>query len=173
VCNFHLQSVVRRHDELLTASIREAAVFHSSENDLRHNAADLPFAVITDPEKRLYVDFGVEASPRALFDPRAWLPIVRAVLYDVGEIIRGRRPVPPIQPEGGSLGLPADFKRKGKDEYPSVVVQTESIDKTLKAIEAGGGKVVTPKHSIGKWGFMADFADPEGNVFALWEKGKK
>lgn len=29
---------------------------------------------------------------------------------------------------------------------------------------------VTPKHSIGEWGFMADFADPEGNIIALWEK---
>ena len=65
------------------------------------------------------------------------------------------------------------YKRKSKGEHPSVVVQTESIDKTLKAIEVGGGKVVTPRHSIGEWGFMADFADPEGNVIALWEKSKK
>jgi predicted enzyme related to lactoylglutathione lyase len=42
-----------------------------------------------------------------------------------------------------------------------------------KAIEKAGGKVITPKHSIGEWGFMADFADPEGNVIALWEKSKK
>lgn len=76
----------------------------------------------------------------------------------------------PIEPGGINGGF---YKRKGKDEYPSVVVQTESIDKTLKAIETGGGKVVTPKHSIGEWGFMADFADPEGNVIALWEKAKK
>jgi predicted enzyme related to lactoylglutathione lyase len=32
---------------------------------------------------------------------------------------------------------------------------------------------LTPKHSIGEWGFMADFADPEGNVITLWEKSKK
>ena len=36
-----------------------------------------------------------------------------------------------------------------------------------------GGKVVTAKHPIDEWGFMADFADPEGNVFSLWEKPKK
>jgi predicted enzyme related to lactoylglutathione lyase len=29
---------------------------------------------------------------------------------------------------------------------------------------------MTPKHSVGEWGFMADFADPDGNVIALWEK---
>jgi predicted enzyme related to lactoylglutathione lyase len=75
----------------------------------------------------------------------------------------------PIEPGGINGGF---YKRKSKDEYPSFVVQTESIDKTLKAIETGGGKVVTPRHSIGECGFMADFADPEGNVVALWEKPK-
>lgn len=73
----------------------------------------------------------------------------------------------PVEPGGINGGF---YKRKSKDEHPSVVVQTESIDKTLKAIETGGGKVVTPKHSIGEWGFMADFVDPEGNVVGLWEK---
>ena len=49
----------------------------------------------------------------------------------------------------------------------------EPIDATLKAVEKAGGKVVTAKHPIDEWGFMADFADPEGNVLSLWEKPKK
>lgn len=65
------------------------------------------------------------------------------------------------------------YQRKSKDDHPSFGVETESIDRTLKAIEKAGGKVVTPKHAIGEWGFMADFADPEGNVIALWERPKK
>lgn len=65
------------------------------------------------------------------------------------------------------------YQRKSKDDHPSFGVETESIDRTLKAIEKAGGKVVTPKHTIGEWGFMADFADPEGNVIALWERPKK
>ena len=65
------------------------------------------------------------------------------------------------------------YKRKSKKDQPSFGVQTGSIDKTVKAIEKAGGKVITPKHSIGEWGFMADFVDPEGNVIALWEKSKK
>lgn len=65
------------------------------------------------------------------------------------------------------------YKRKSTDDHPSVGVETESIDDTLKAIERAGGKVVTPKHAIGEWGFMADFSDPDGNVMALWEKQKK
>ncbi len=78
--------------------------------------------------------------------------------------------------------IPASDCRKAKEFYeavfdwkvePSFGVETDSIEKTLKAIEKAGGKVVTPKHSIGEWGFMADFADPEGNVMALWERPKK
>lgn len=76
----------------------------------------------------------------------------------------------PIEPGGINGGF---YKRKSKDDQPSFGVQTGSIAKTLKAIEKAGGEVITPKHSIGEWGFMADFADPEGNVIALWEKPKK
>jgi predicted enzyme related to lactoylglutathione lyase len=75
----------------------------------------------------------------------------------------------PTEPGGINGGF---YKRKSKDDHPSIVVQTTSIDKTLKTIEEAGGKVVTPKHAVGEWGFMADFADLEGNVLALWEKGK-
>ena len=52
-------------------------------------------------------------------------------------------------------------------------MQTDSIDETLQAIEKAGGKITTPKHAIGEWGFMADFTDPEGNLITLWEKPKK
>jgi predicted enzyme related to lactoylglutathione lyase len=75
----------------------------------------------------------------------------------------------PIELGGINGGL---YKRTSKDEHASFGVETESIDKTLQAIEKAGGTVVTPKHEIGEWGFMADFADPEGNVIALWERSK-
>ena len=65
------------------------------------------------------------------------------------------------------------YRRKAKDDHPSFGMETESIEQTIRAIEKAGGRVVTPKHSIGKWGFMADFADPEGNVITLWEKSEK
>ena len=76
----------------------------------------------------------------------------------------------PIEPGGINGGF---YKRKSKEDHPSVGVETDSIDNTLKAVEKAGGKVVTPKHPIGECGFMADFADSEGNVMALWEKPKK
>lgn len=76
----------------------------------------------------------------------------------------------PTEPGGINGGF---YKRKSKNDQPSLGVETESIDQTLQAIETAGGTVVTPKHAIGEWGFMADFTDPEGNVLTLWEKVKK
>jgi uncharacterized protein len=73
----------------------------------------------------------------------------------------------PTEPGGINGGF---YKRKSNHDQPSFGVETSSIDTTLTAIEKAGGKVITPKHSIGEWGFMADFADPEGNVMTLWEK---
>ncbi|MFT7839497.1 peroxiredoxin-like family protein [Saccharothrix sp. BKS2] len=107
VCNLHLRSVVLRHDEISSRGIVEVVVFHSTAADLRPHVADLPFAVVADPDKRLYAEFGVEARPRALLDPRAWGAIARGVARDLGPLLRGRRPLP--DPAGGRLGLPADF----------------------------------------------------------------
>ena len=75
-----------------------------------------------------------------------------------------------IEPGGINGGF---YQRKSKSDQPSFCVETGSIDQTLKTIEKAGGKVVTPKHPIGEWGFMADFTDPEGNTIALWERPKK
>ncbi|MCX3291445.1 peroxiredoxin-like family protein [Streptomyces sp. NEAU-H22] len=109
VCHLHLRSVVRRHAEIEAAGVREVVVFHSSAEELLRHTADLPFAVVADPAKRLYAEFGVESAPRALLSPRAWGPVVAAVLRGGWEVLRGReRPPAPHQP-GGRLGLPADF----------------------------------------------------------------
>jgi hypothetical protein len=108
VCNRHLRSFVRRHDEIVRMGVHEVVIFHSTIDDLLHYERDLPFALIA-ADKRLYGEFGVEGSPRALLDPRAWMPIARAVLHSVQQTIREGRPVPPVMPHGGSLGLPADF----------------------------------------------------------------
>lgn len=109
VCDLHLHAIARRHDEIVSAGILEVAVFHSSADELRSFTAELPFAIVADPSKNLYAEFGVEASPRALLNPHAWLPILHGVLRSLGRILRGKQPVTSLQPEGGKLGLPADF----------------------------------------------------------------
>lgn len=76
----------------------------------------------------------------------------------------------PVEPGGINGGF---YKRSSKNQQPSFAVQTDSIDKTLEAVEKAGGKRTTPKHDIGEWGFMAEFTDPEGNEITLWEEAKK
>lgn len=108
VCNVHLRSVVRRHDEILAARIREVAVFHSAAEAMLPYQGDLPFAVVADPGKELYTAFGVESSPRANLHPRVWLSFVDPRAWLV--VARGMRAGGNIGFKGESvIGLPADF----------------------------------------------------------------
>ncbi|MCV7154739.1 peroxiredoxin-like family protein [Mycolicibacterium pyrenivorans] len=105
ICNLHLRSFARRHEEINAAGIREVVFFHSGADELRPHVADLPFAAVADPHRRYYRQFGVEASARALLDPRAWRAIVRGVALT----LTGRFRAPQTRQPGGRLGLPADF----------------------------------------------------------------
>jgi peroxiredoxin len=98
-----------RRDELSGAGIKEFVVFHSTDQELRKYQTELPFAVIADPQKKLYAEFGVERSPRAILNPRAWGPMLRGVGHAIGAVIRRKEKAPPIIHENGSLGLPGDF----------------------------------------------------------------
>jgi AhpC/TSA family len=109
VCNLHLRSIVVRHADIEAAGIHEVVVFHSSADALRTHAADLPLDVVADPGRALYQEFGVDYGPRALLDPRGWPTIGRAVAREIRAVRRRERPAPPAHPEGGRLGLPADF----------------------------------------------------------------
>ncbi|MGW0353448.1 peroxiredoxin-like family protein [Nocardia nova] len=109
ICHRHLRSFVTRHTEIAAAGIREVAVFHSPADELTDYAADIPLELIADPDKALYREFGVESAPRALLHPRAWPGIALAVGGAVGPIARGEQPTPRGTPQGGRLGLPADF----------------------------------------------------------------
>ncbi|MEU8135046.1 peroxiredoxin-like family protein [Streptodolium elevatio] len=109
VCNLHLRSIVRRHDEITAAGVKEVVVFHSPADELREHVADLPFAVVADPDKRLYREFGVESARRSLLSPRAWLPILRSLARSLPRIVIGKDRAPAATPHGGRLGLPADF----------------------------------------------------------------
>jgi len=109
ICNVHLQSIVRRHDEIANAGIREVVVFHSTDEELRHYVGDLPFAVFGDPDKALYAEFGVGSSPRAVLDPRAVPPALVSMVRHGYWRDRGGKPVANPHPIGGHLGLPADF----------------------------------------------------------------
>src|SRR5262249_16240653 len=102
VCNLHLQSFVKRYGEIEQAGIREIAVFHSAREKFLPYQSSYPFEVICDPQKKLYRQFGVEASIKTVFSLATW----KAAFVGMG--LPGQpKFVPP--PVGGRLGLPADF----------------------------------------------------------------
>ncbi|GAA5057932.1 peroxiredoxin [Thermocatellispora tengchongensis] len=109
ICNTHLRSISLSHADLLRAGITEIAVFHSSAEAMRPHQGDLPFAVVADPDRELYRDFGVETSPRAVLHPKALAAPFKATTY--AAITRGLRAGgSPAPPRGDTaLGLPADF----------------------------------------------------------------
>jgi peroxiredoxin len=137
VCNLHLRSITLRHDEIEAAGVREVVVFHSPAEQLLEHTPGLPFPVVADPDKRLYAEFGVESAPRSLLSPRAWIPILRAVLRAGWAIVRGRERPPASSPHGGRLGLPADFLIAGDGrvaayKYGEHVYDQWSVDELLE-----------------------------------------
>lgn len=128
LCNLHLRSIVRRHDEITAAGVREVVVFHSPAQELRAHTADLPFAVVADPGRRLYVQYGVEAGPRALLDPRVWGRILQGIALDLPAILRRGKPAPGLRQPDGRLGLPADFLIAGDGRLVAVKYGSHAYD---------------------------------------------
>jgi uncharacterized protein len=61
------------------------------------------------------------------------------------------------------------FERPKEAPNPTVYVGVESVDSSVKKVEAAGGKVVTAKTPIPGMGAYARVADTEGNVIGLFE----
>jgi len=102
ICSVHLQSMVARHGEITAAGIHEVVVFHSTPHELRSYAGDLPLDVVADPDKQLYMKFGVDAAPRAVLDPRALAPVLGrwSRVPRARDLRPGCRPVPPAGASG-------------------------------------------------------------------------
>jgi peroxiredoxin len=109
ICNLHLQSMARRHDEIAAAGILEIVVFHSAAEDMLPYQGQLPFAAVADPGRKLYDEFGVTASPLAVLHPKAWTTPLNPRVYPI--VLRGIRAGGSPAPRHGdtALGLPADF----------------------------------------------------------------
>jgi len=107
ICNLHLRTVVLRHAEIEAAGVREVVVFHSTAAELAEY--DLPFAVVADPDKKLYAEFGVEASRRAVLAPGVWWPLLVGSVRTTWRVLRRKDRPPALKVNGGRLGLPADF----------------------------------------------------------------
>lgn len=101
ICSLHLRETARRHQEIAAAGVREIVLFHSDAEQLRTYQADLPFAVVADPERIVYADFGVGSSPAAVLHPRAFVAAARG-LRTTG--LKGA-----LSPGEDHTGRPADF----------------------------------------------------------------
>ena len=72
----------------------------------------------------------------------------------------------PTEPGAINGGM---MKRSAETPTPVVTIGVDSVDDTLKKVEAGGGSVVRPKTEIPGMGSFAYFKDIEGNVLGVWE----
>jgi predicted enzyme related to lactoylglutathione lyase len=73
----------------------------------------------------------------------------------------------PTQPGGINGGL---MKRPVPDARAwTNYVTVPSLDESLKQLTALGGMVLRPKSPVPKMGWFATVADPEMNVFGIWQ----
>lgn len=105
ICSLHMREVANRHDEITDAGVTEVVVFHSSAKALRRYQADLPFAVVADPGRKLYQEFGVGNSVRGMLNR----DVVRAVGRSMRQTRSARSVVGSLGLTENHLGMPADF----------------------------------------------------------------
>jgi peroxiredoxin len=105
ICSLHMHEVARRHDEITKAGVTEVVVFHSSADRLRRYEADLPFAVVADPDRKLYQEFDVHNSIRGMLNRN----VARAVGRGMRQTHSARSVVGSLAPTENHLGMPADF----------------------------------------------------------------
>lgn len=105
ICSLHMHEVAARHSDITDACVTEVVVFHSSADRLRRYVADLPFAVVADPKRKLYNEFGVHNSIRGMLNR----DVARAVGRGVRQTRSARSLVGSLAPTENHLGMPADF----------------------------------------------------------------
>jgi peroxiredoxin len=105
ICNLHMHEVASRHNEIAKAGITEVVVFHSSADRLRRYVAELPFAVVADPKRKLYDEFGVHNSIRGVLNRN----VARAVGRGMRQSRSARALAGSLGPTENHLGMPADF----------------------------------------------------------------
>lgn len=72
----------------------------------------------------------------------------------------------PTEPGAINGGL---FQRPKEAPDPVLYVDVKSVDEAIKAVQAAGGKVVTPRTPIPGMGAYGRVSDTEGNVIGLFE----
>jgi predicted enzyme related to lactoylglutathione lyase len=74
-----------------------------------------------------------------------------------------------FNPGAGPMGAIHGHMQNGP--RMTAYLHAPDIDANLREVEAAGGQVVTPKMFVGDAvGNIAHFADPNGNLFGLWDR---
>ncbi|MBI5440496.1 MAG: VOC family protein [Deltaproteobacteria bacterium] len=107
-------------------------------------------AVDLDRAKRFYeAVFGIALTAESMGPLQmAWFPMVEGAPGAAGSLVKGDGYVP---------------STTGTNLYFSV----EGIEGVLERVSANGGRTLMPRTSIGEYGFIAHFADCEGNRVGL------
>jgi peroxiredoxin len=103
ICSLHMREVAGRSAEIDAAGITEVVLFHSDAEKLRLFQAGLPFAVVADPQRKLYNEFGVESSFTSVLHPRAMRAGLRGGLARTQPLGRA------MDRSEDHTGKPADF----------------------------------------------------------------
>ncbi|ORJ52561.1 peroxiredoxin-like family protein [Mycobacterium simiae] len=105
ICSLHMHEVAHRVSDIADAGVTEVVVFHSAADALRRYQADLPFAVVADPERALYDEFGVGNSVRGVLNRN----VARAVGRGMLQIRSARQAAGSLGLTENHLSMPADF----------------------------------------------------------------
>ena len=115
------------------------------------NWFEIPVSDVQRATKFYGAAFGVKLALNEMGPLQmAWFPMERGAPGAAGTLVKGEGFTPSHQ---GSM----------------VYFRVEAVDATLKKIVKAGGKTLLPRTSIGQYGFIAHFADSEGNLVALHE----
>jgi len=119
------------------------------------------FEVTFDDHKRAK-DFYSSVFDWELFDNEMDNGVVYTTATTV-PIDEQMRPKEPGAINGGFTGRSSDTPS------PVITIGVDSIDDSLKKVEASGGSTITPRTEIPNMGAFAYFKDSEGNTMGLWE----
>lgn len=112
VCNLHMHRFIKEYDKVQALGITTVVLYHSPAEKLQAANTDLPpFALVPDPEKRIFKTYGVERGWAGMFSFAVMREYIRA--------LRAGFPSGMLTSDGGVTGNPADFliNREGRIVY--------------------------------------------------------
>jgi predicted enzyme related to lactoylglutathione lyase len=62
------------------------------------------------------------------------------------------------------------MRRMMPGQVPVNYIAVEKVDDYVRKAERLGAKLMLPKMPVPRMGWFAQLKDPEGNIFAIWEK---